>query len=240
MNPDSAEHGKIPDEGEIIDASTIDMNLISLKEELLAVRIPGPIQRHSLDPLPVETSFPKSPGIAADRNLRTRIRRKSWPGPTLYNSTKCSVDTQPSNLSFDLDIDLNMTSTPNLRELIPLKSPILNRSTSQPTLIKSKSILKSPQTPKSQSSKTVKFDDNEERRELEVWYHIDSPRKSKFPHLPSKSSHTLPGSEFSTNLDDSTDFGPNHNPDPVFLSDYDYQYTDEASESLCEYMCAVL
>ena len=200
------------DDGIVTDPSSINVTLSPEKHQFLSVHVPEDIHRSSFDQLPRQQHKPSIK------------RRCSWPPSTTIVSGV--ISTEPISSKDIPDLPL----TP--------KRPSWNRSTSQPII--GGSILKEPRSPRSHNPKTVNFDDGKiERRELKVWYHIDSPRRSSYPRIPSNSSHTMPGSQFSTNLDDPKDFGPYHNPEPSLLGDYDYQYNDEPSETVCQY-CSIL
>lgn len=93
---------------------------------------------------------------------------------------------------------------------------------------KPKSILKPMRSPKSALPKKVHFAHEIEKIEaMDVWYYSDSPKR-KFPQRKAKlSNHTIKGSNFSTDLDNPNDFGPN----PGYLSDYDVNiYFDDINE----------
>jgi len=220
------------DECTVTDLSAIDLTLIPLKQHLLSVHIPDGIQRRSFDS---STNTP-SPNTYSTNHYRcktVRKRRNSWPPSSTCKHLIVNAFVQSPPCAATPDIP---TTNP-LPVINPQHRPSLNRSTTQSF---TRSILKEPRSPRSNSSRTVTFSEKRMKKELQVWYHINSPRRSKYPHLPSKSSHTILNTQFSTNFDDPNDFGPCHDPNPSYLGDYDYQHTDDANETLCQYMYCTL
>lgn len=226
----------------VTDPSTIEFTFVeqkqAVKPQRISVHIPDEIRRRSA----VQTSTT----VACNSKLVNRYpirrkRRNSWPPFAIQRVTIDDFLTMPVTAASP-DILKTVTPTsPNERGTLPApivtpERPSFSRSKTQPTL----SILKEPRTPKSNSSRTVVFDDaRTEKVELLTWYHIDSPRKSTYPNLPTGSSHTIMNTEFTTDLDDPNDFGPCHDPNPTYLGDLDYQHKDE-SESLCDYLCCTV